>query len=226
MEVAKQIETAPMSSDPFSYVSIIKNHELQAAVPNDSRFENLSSTLKTELREAVDSINDFCEERFVASDSVESLSLWLTDLPKLISLEEQLFTLLRLVPRERGWLRLKEARRIRDFVKLRTGELEQLRTLSLTINRRHYAMVRHSDILYRFFGYTESELVARRVENIQKLRNGYFLAPTLEHFNHYLEAVRDFHELVPYYESDEYIRGAAENALDELEVAVLMDDLA
>jgi len=226
MDMTKQIETAPMTSDPLSYVCIVKNHELQAAVPNDSLFENLSPTLKSELREAVDAINDFCKERFAVGDSVESLSLWTTDLPKLVNLEERLFTLLKRVPQERGWLRLKEARRIRDFVKLRTGELDQLLILSRTINSRHYAVVRHSAMLHRFFGYTESELVARRVENLQKLRNGYFLSPTLENLNRYLEAVRDFHELVPYYEDDECIRGAAQEALDELEVAMLMDDLA
>lgn len=226
MEVTKQIETAPMSSDPLSYVCIVKNHELQAAIPNDSLFENLSPALKNELRETVDEINDFCRERFAVGEAVESLSLWKADLPRLISLEERLFTLLKRVPGERGWLRVKEARRIRDFIKLRGRELQELLALSRTVDRRHYALVRHSAMVHRLFGYTESELVARRVENLQKLRNGYFLTSTLENLNRYLEAVRDFHELVPYYEDDECIRGAAQDALDELEVAMLMDDLA
>lgn len=225
MEVIEAVRVAPMSADPLSYACIIKHYELEAAIPNDSLFENLSETLKEQLKLTMEKINLFTREKFNIVDSVESLVAWTTHLPERVDLEHELMSLLQRVPKERGWLRRKEARRVRDFVKLRTRELNELLAIHATITTPHYALARHSATITQLFGYSENELLARKIEVLQKLRSEYFLVPSPENFELYHEAAQSFQELVPSYEADECIRNAAEDAADELEVAILMDEL-
>lgn len=180
MEVIEAVRVAPMSADPLSYACIIKHYELEAAIPNDSLFENLSETLKEQLKLTMEKINLFTREKFNIVDSVESLVAWTTHLPERVDLEHELMSLLQRVPKERGWLRRKEARRVRDFVKLRTRELNELLAIHATITTPHYALARHSATITQLFGYSENELLARKIEVLQKLRSEYFLVPSPE----------------------------------------------